>query len=1159
MTSAWTARFTARRVASLLALSASSALFSVEAVATARFLEDPAEAQDGASSAPEKERLSDPAVVKEALAQARERVAAIPADVTADSSEGRRRALLDARVALLVELEASQEGLEALATRTQELSARAARAKAILDRLAEAAPATDSDSDLLPTPEGLEMLRSSLEQARAAMLAARRASAAQQDELGQSGDRISEARARAAEAVTAAATAAAEVAQASDDAAQESDDAAKAMAELRLENARIEEAAAEARVRLLTATEDLIRAAEPVIAQEIDAYEQQVTALEEEVGRYEVALTAALKSEQEELAAEVALREEAAKRADTPAMKYLSEREAEVARSERNLPDLAQFQVAINRELDDNQKRLESSKEELESLQIFAERNGIGGRVGERIKVLHQQLPMRRRNMERSLQTGAAEAMPKYRARQFEVEDLLFSITESWPDERAKVVAELSEAEAAEFAQQATALRTRYRDALREERRLLTELLALAPKLHNVQLVRMETLDAMERFILSHLFRIRDEEPLGLSTIEAVPAEGLRLAGWGKDLAAANTQIRSALLRPKAFLFGVLLFPVLPFVLFRLRQATRRFVRTRNQRTIDRNATVLDRFLALAGGVVAAALLPAYVFAASRALDGLKLPESVGAVASTMLAQLSVVLFLWLLSRSFFADRSIAHVQLGLDLDASHALYRALRVGLLAWAGLLIPALVLRGRPFEAVAISRLLHTVFLLVVVFAVLRLLRARSPFVTGAVAKQPNSIAARYWGGFYLLVVALLLAVLALDSLGYRYGAQQIGNGLLSSLLTLLVLSAAYQLVSQSVYGLVRRRARRRHREADDESSIDTVAAEQQVRGFIRVAFGVGAVLLLARIWGIDEQALGALDEKNVYAIHDADGEVEHVSVADLLMFMVWIGGTIWVLRMLPGILELAVFPRFSMDGGLRYAIVTISRYLLFAMGVVVALSAIHLDLGRLGWLVAAMGVGLGFGLQEIVSNFVSGIILLLERPIRVGDLVTIGATSGTIKKINIRATTVMNFDQQEVIVPNRQLITGEVTNWTGSNKILRLVIPIGVAYGSDVDVVSNALMSVVLSDKNILKDPAPAVLFLNHGASSLDFEVRVFVPDPSIKMPLLDRMNKAINKELTRLGIEIPFPQQDIHIRSSVALPSALDPTAGAVAAATDTPA
>jgi small-conductance mechanosensitive channel len=243
-------------------------------------------------------------------------------------------------------------------------------------------------------------------------------------------------------------------------------------------------------------------------------------------------------------------------------------------------------------------------------------------------------------------------------------------------------------------------------------------------------------------------------------------------------------------------------------------------------------------------------------------------------------------------------------------------------------------------------------------------------------------------------------------------------------------------------------------------------------------------------------------------------------------------------IWIVRHLPKLFELLIFSNIKVDSGLRYAIVTMTRYFVFIVGLFVSLSFLKFDLAKVGWLVAAISVGLGFGLQEIVANFVSGIILLVERPIRVGDLITVGTSFGKVTRINIRSTTILTPDLQELLIPNRDLITKEVINWTLGNANIRILVNIGVAYGSDVDKVMKILFNLAQAQPECLKNPQPEVLFINHGASSLDFELRLFLPNPSLRWPILSRMNCLINKAFAENGIEIPFPQQDIHLRSGL---------------------
>ncbi|MBF0418255.1 MAG: mechanosensitive ion channel family protein, partial [Magnetococcales bacterium] len=269
--------------------------------------------------------------------------------------------------------------------------------------------------------------------------------------------------------------------------------------------------------------------------------------------------------------------------------------------------------------------------------------------------------------------------------------------------------------------------------------------------------------------------------------------------------------------------------------------------------------------------------------------------------------------------------------------------------------------------------------------------------------------------------------------------------------------------------------------------------------------------------------------------LFATTLADGSVDVVSLADMIRFVMTLSISVWLVHHLPGILELFLFSRIRVDQGVRYAILTMSRYIVVLIGLPAALSALHVDVGKIAWLAAAISVGIGFGLQEIVANFVSGIILLLERPVRVGDRISVGTVMGEVRRINIRATRVLNQDLQEILIPNRDLITKEVINWTLSSREVRLVIHVGVSYVSDIEQVRRLLMEVAEGDPLVLRDPAPRVLFMNHGASALEFQLRVYHIDPDIRATMTDRLNTAINHSFREHGIEIPLPQQEVHIR------------------------
>ena len=188
----------------------------------------------------------------------------------------------------------------------------------------------------------------------------------------------------------------------------------------------------------------------------------------------------------------------------------------------------------------------------------------------------------------------------------------------------------------------------------------------------------------------------------------------------------------------------------------------------------------------------------------------------------------------------------------------------------------------------------------------------------------------------------------------------------------------------------------------------------------------------------------------------------------------------------------------------------------------------------------WLVAALGVGLGFGLQEIVANFVSGLIVLAERPIRIGDVVTVGDVSGTVARIRARATVVVDFDNKEVIIPNKAFITERVINWTLSNPTTRLLLDVGVAYGSDVELVQRVVLEAVRAHPDVLPEPPPSVFFVGFGDSALDFEIRAFVDSLDKRLRVQHEIHVAVARVLREHGIEIPFPQRDLHVRSAPGL-------------------
>ena len=403
---------------------------------------------------------------------------------------------------------------------------------------------------------------------------------------------------------------------------------------------------------------------------------------------------------------------------------------------------------------------------------------------------------------------------------------------------------------------------------------------------------------------------------------------------------------------------------------------------------------------------------------------------------------------------------------------------------------------------------------------------------------------------------LVPVILIVLIAV---GYYYTALNLITHLINTYIAWVVWTLARYTIYRGITVASRRLAYRRLQEKrqqkqqdnTDSSKSDEVVINEQEEGlalndvrnqllrFADLFIWTALFAIFYYVWSDLVTVVSYLRDITLWqqtSTTEAGVVTETISLFNLIVALIIVVITYILVRNIQGILEILLFSRVKLSQGTPYTITTLLTYALVAVGGAWAFSTLGMSWSKLQWLFAALSVGLGFGMQEIFANFVSGIILLFERPIRVGDTVTINDVTGTVAKIRIRAITMIDPDRKEVIVPNKSFVTGQVTNWALSNTVTRLVVSVGVAYGSDLDLVKRLLLQAANELPTVLRDPEPRALFLNFGASTLDHELRVYVGQVADRNDTLDALNRRVNELFAENNIDIAFNQLDIFIKN-----------------------
>ena len=667
-----------------------------------------------------------------------------------------------------------------------------------------------------------------------------------------------------------------------------------------------------------------------------------------------------------------------------------------------------------------------------------------------------------------------------------------------------------------------------------------------------------DTARRFDAFLDKRLLWVRSSQPAGLDTIRLIPVqlEGLFDAeSWDALIQTLFHEFTSSPWIGLALVVALLLWLRRPRLLAALRDTAR------NVGVImrDRVGDTLRGF-----GLILLLALPwsLPIFVIGYELRGSYEADVFTKDVGRALMVLGPLLFQFAALRLLVAPKSIADAHFGWRKEGLRRLYRDLAWFiplLMVFAGFTTVTLGV-GQYAWGSGLGRLLFLVTMLLFAAFFFRLSRPTGGTLTLLSEHNPEGWLFRLRRVWFVLLISSPLAAAAVALAGFMFTAGTIIGHILNTTWLVLLVILTHQLVVRWLVVNQRRlrlnailAKREAGQEADEprqsaiaeagailaadveEPKVDFKALDETSRKMVNNILLFVGIVGTWFIWDDMLPALRVLDDVTLwtYSKPGADHPVP-ITLASLGLAILALGLIFVVTRQLPAFLEIALLQRLNMTQGSRYTVVTLTKYVIVALGLVWIFNVLGGSWSEFQWIFAALGVGIGFGLQEIVANFISGLIILFERPIRVGDVVTVGNTDGVVTRIRIRATTIRNWDRKELLVPNKNFITQELLNWSLSDQTTRLVINVGVAYGSDVEKAIRIMEKIAKDHPRVLDDPVPLVVFEQFGDNALQLSLRCFMDDIDIRLRVATEINLAINRAMGEAGIEIAFPQRDVHL-------------------------
>ena len=881
-----------------------------------------------------------------------------------------------------------------------------------------------------------------------------------------------------------------------------------------------------------------------------DLAARQIALAEQELTKWQEAIN---KQRQRDVEVQLRRAQQEAQQAH-PALAELTKQNAELAERRKNLAELI---VQTTTQLEDTNQKLTALQDQFKRIQGKVETVGLTNAIG---------LSLRKQR----------EAMPDLRNHRKNIKTRQLAIRESqlallqFEDRRsdlanleAQIQKELHTTGHAQGQSDQYELEAAARNALETEKdyldALIVDLNSYFDKLVDLDNAERQLIKQTEdyaKYIDERVLWIRSAAVLGLPDCRQLP-EGvlwlIRPEAWFELLRSLLADVKS---NPLSAAMAVLIFGPLIWIQPRLRRKTTE-IGERAQRA--NCCSLIPTLEAVLLTVLISSVVPGILWYVSWRLGaGIDSPEFSKAVAAGLAYTAGIYLVLDLL-RQKCRPEGLSEAHFGWPVSALKPSRRYIQAAKILLLPFVFVAVTISAHENDrwADSLGRLSFIAAMLLCSLLTQRSLRPTGGIYQAVLAIRRGGWVERLRPVWYPLAVLVPVALAVLAVAGYYYTAQQLAQRLVTSAYILLGLTLLRSLLLRWV--LVKRRKLaieqfRQRRAASQmeakaagesdasflpaaaEQNVDLAAINAQTRHLVEYSLAVTGFLGIWLVWVDVLPALWILDR---IALWQTSEQTQPVSLADLGLAVLIAATTLIAAKNIPGLLEMAVLQHLPLDAGFRYTVGTVSRYLIVVIGVVLACHTIGLSWAKVQWLVAAVSLGLGFGLQEIFANFVSGLIILFERPVRVGDVVTVDDVSGVISRIRMRATTITNWDRQEFIVPNKEFITGRVLNWTLSDQVNRVVVNVGIAYGSDTDLAAGLLLKAAREHPLVLDDPAPRVTFQEFGQSTLNFVLRCYLPDLENRLQVIHDLHTTVNRQFRQAGIEIAFAQHDVHIRSILA--------------------